>query len=46
MGDDHLATGRASLFGIHTRFRILFHNVSNIDQHLLAAFLAMVRIYT
>jgi hypothetical protein len=46
MGDDRLAMARASLFGSHIRFGILFHNVSNIDQHLLAAFLAMVRIYT
>jgi hypothetical protein len=38
MGDDNLAMERASLFGTHTRFRFIFHNVNNIDQHLLVVF--------
>jgi uncharacterized protein (UPF0262 family) len=38
MGEDHIAMEMASLFGTHIRFGILFHDVNNIDKHLLAAF--------
>jgi hypothetical protein len=46
MGGDHLVMERASRFGRHILFWDASHNVSNIEQHLLVAFLSIVRIYT